>query len=99
MKEQVSFVHNGNLSCRCLDIRDNMRGKNDNALSRKIGEQVTEAHALFRVQTHRWLIDNEQLRIIEQRLSNAHPLLHPTRVAPKWTLAHISQVDHLQQFI
>jgi hypothetical protein len=51
-------------------------GKNHNHVLSNLGQQVVEAVALIRIEPRRGLIDDEQTRITEQRLSDAQALPH-----------------------
>ena len=45
----------------------------------------------------RRLVDNQQLRVVEERLGDAHALLHTAGEATQWPLPGLPQVDNLKQ--
>ena len=51
--------------------------------------------ALLGVEAGGRLVDDEQLRVVEQRLGDTHPLFHTTRVAAERPLAGVDEVDDL----
>jgi hypothetical protein len=76
VEAQLAGAHHRERGRARLDVGDDVRGQDHQALAGKVGEQVAEAHALFRIQADRRLVDDQQLRIVEQRLHDAHALAH-----------------------
>jgi len=74
-----------------------MRGEDDDPLTGQVREQVAEAHPLLGVQPHGRLVHDQQLRIVEQRLGNAHSLAHPAGITAQRPAGGIAQVDQIQQ--
>src|SRR4030095_1379919 len=66
---------------------------------RQIRQELPKPHPLFRIQSRGRLIDDEQLRIIEQRLRNPDALAHTTREPTEIALAGVVQVHELEQRI
>ena len=83
----ATLVDHHNFRGGGFDIGDDVRGEDDDAFSRQIREQVAEADALFGVEPDGGFIDDEQLRVVEQRLGDADALLHPARVSAQRPLA------------
>ena len=62
-------------------------------------EQIEEAIALGRVEAGGRLVDDDELRIGEQRLGDAEALLHAAGVGAEGLLAHVPEIGLLQQGI
>jgi hypothetical protein len=73
-----------------------MRREHYNPLAGEVGEQVAKADALLGVEAGGGFVHDEQLRVVEQRLGDADPLLHPAREAAQRTLPDLSQVHQPQ---
>ena len=78
-------------------VLDDVRGEDDDAVLAELAEQVEEAHALGRIEAGRGLVDDDQLRVAEQRDGDAEALPHAARVAAQLLLAHVPQVGLAQQ--
>ena len=59
-----------------LDIGNDVRGKKHDAFAGKLGEQIPKAHTFLGIKTGGRLVDDEEFRIIEQRLRDAESLAH-----------------------
>ena len=70
-----------------FDVGNDVRRKNHDALAGKIREQIAKAHALFGIEPGRRFIDDQQLRIVEQRLRDSDALLHSAGEAAERPLA------------
>ncbi len=76
-----------------------MRREDDDALARELGEQRAEAHALLRIESRRRLVDDQQARIVEQRLRDADALAHAAGEAAERTVASLDEVHELEQLL
>lgn len=56
-----------------------MRGEQDDLIRGEAGDEVAEAHALLGVEARRRLVENEDVRVVEDRLRDAESLLHASR--------------------
>jgi len=61
------------------------------------GEQGAEADALLGVEAGGRLVDDEQLRVVEQGLGDADAAAHPTGVPAQLAASGVAEVDQLQQ--
>ena len=57
-----------------LDVGDDMRGEQHDPVLREACEQIAKPHALLGIETNGRLIDDEELRIAEQRLGDCDAL-------------------------
>ena len=69
------------------------------AFAREFGEQIAKADALFGVEAGGGLIDDEQLRVVEQGLRDADALLHASRESAQRAFADIVQIDEIEQLV
>ena len=56
-----------------------MRGEQDDLIRGEAGDEVAEAHALLGVKPGRGLVEDEDVRVVEDRLRDAESLLHASR--------------------
>ena len=77
-------------------VDDVGREDHDDVLA-DLGEQVEEAVALLGVEARGRLVDDDQLRVADQRLRDAEALAHAAREAGERLLAHVPEVGLLQQ--
>src|SRR5947209_9210992 len=85
------------LPAEITHIRNDMRRKDHNDVLANGAEQVMEADTLFRIETRRRLIHDDQLRIAQQGLGNAEALFHASGKAPQGLLPMLKQVGLLQK--
>ena len=76
-----------------------MRREDDDAPLRDLGQQVAKAHALLRVEADGRLVDDDELRIAEQRLRDADALAHAAGVAAEAAVRRAVQVGQLEQLL
>ncbi len=76
-----------------------MSRQEDDAVAGKVGQQVAEADALFGVETDSRLVQDQQLRVVKQRLRDADALPHAAGVAAKRSPGRADQISKRQQFI
>ena len=57
-----------------LHVLDDVGGEEHQPVLGRAGEQVAEVDALLRVQTHRGLVKDQEGRVPQQGLGDAHPL-------------------------
>ena len=74
-----------------------MRRQDHHDVLADLREQVVEADALRRVEPGGRLVDDDQLRVAEQRLRDAEALPHAAGERAQLLLAHVVQVGLLQQ--
>ena len=99
MGDESTVGDESDVGGRRLDIGDDMRGEDHDALAGELREQVAETDALFGVESGRGLIDDEKLWIVEQRLSDADSLLHSSGKASQRATAHIGEVHQVQELV
>ena len=68
-------------------------------IPRQLRQQAPEANSLFRIETRRRLIDDQELRIVQKRLGDTDTLLHATRQRDQRSPAGIGEIDELQQVV
>ena len=74
-----------------------MCGDDDRAVPRQGGEQVTEPRALLGVQPGRRLVQDQELRLVEQRLRDPDALDHTAGEFSHLFVRRIRQGDEVQQ--
>ena len=79
------------------DVAHDVRRQDHDDVGGDVGEQVVEAHALLGVEARGRLVDDDELRIAEQRLRDAEALAHAAGEAAELLLAHVVEVDAVQQ--
>jgi hypothetical protein len=84
---------------RGFHVGDDVRGEDDDALAGQIREQVAEADALFGIEPGRGLVDDQELRIVEERLRDADALAHAAGKSAERALARIGEVHQHQQLV
>jgi len=97
--EQAAVREDGDVGGDGLDVRDDVRGEDDDALAGKLGEEIAEAHALFGIETRGGLIHDEELGVVEKRLCDADALAHAAREPSKRTMARIREIHHDEEFV
>jgi len=80
-----------------LDVGDDVRREDNDALTGKLRKKIPETHALFGIQACRRFVHDQKLRIIQQRLSDTHSLAHPSGVAAEGPLRSVSEVDEFKK--
>ena len=74
-----------------------MRGEDDDDVAANGAEQVEEAVALGGIEAGRWLVDDDELGIGEQRLGDAEALLHASGIGAERFLAGIPEIGLVEQ--
>src|SRR5271156_4468855 len=99
MRQQPPAAQNRDVRCDRFHVGNNVRRKNHNALPRKLRQQISESHALFRVESRRRLVHHQQLPIVPHSLRNSHALLHPPGKSAQRAATHVTQIPPAQQFV
>ena len=85
------FLHYQNLARNIFHIGNNMCRQQHNPFSCAGTDQIPETNPLFWIEPCCRLVQNQNLRIIQQSLSDTQPLLHSTGKRPDFTLPFLSQ--------
>ena len=97
---QYALVHQGHIGTGTRYITHDVGGKNDDhILVTNPGKQVPETDTLFWVQTSGRLIDNDQLWIAYQRLSDTQSSFHPAGEVVGKTVTCLVQAYLFQHFV
>src|SRR5579883_3167712 len=80
LEQHAPALHDGYPLAGLGDILDDVGGEDHHPIAAQIRQQIAEADALLRVKPGGRLIHNQELRVVEQRLRDAHPSLHPPRI-------------------
>jgi hypothetical protein len=78
-------------------VLDDVGGEDNDHVLADLGEEVEEAVALLWVKAGGRLVDDDELRIADQRLSDAEALPHTARKARQRLLAYIPEIDLVEQ--
>src|SRR5690606_5923480 len=78
-------------------VLDDVGREDDDDVLADLREQIVEAVALLWIEAVRWLIDDDQSRLPDQRLCDAEALAHATRESRNRQLAYIPEIDLIQQ--
>ena len=77
-----------------LDIRDDVRAEEDRfALGGELQDQLTHLLATDRIKPAHRLIQDQEFRVMQDRLSDAHTLKHAFRVFSELELASVGHAD------
>ena len=99
MRHQRAVGDEGDVGGRRLDVGDDVRGENHDALTGELREQIAKADALLGVESSCGLIDDQKLWVVEQRLRDADSLLHSAGEAAQRATAYIGEVDEVQELV
>jgi len=99
MSDEPAPVDDRDLGGHGLDVADDMRRQDNDALARQVGEQAAEAHPLLGVEAGRGLVDDQQPRVVEQCLGDAYPLPHAAGEAAERPAAGRGEVHQLEQLV
>ncbi len=66
----------GDIAAGLANILHDVCRENHNAIGREAREQIAESDALSRVEARGRLVNNQQVRIVHERLRDADPALH-----------------------
>src|SRR5436309_2062607 len=71
------------------DVVDDVGRKDDDDVLPDLAEHVVEAKALSRIEPGGRLVDDDQLRVAQERLRDAEALFHPARKGSELALADL----------
>ncbi len=74
--EQAAVLHEQDLVCDILHIRDDMGGEQNQSVFAQRADDVAEADALAGVEAGGGFIQYEDLRVVQERLGDADPADH-----------------------
>src|SRR5579875_3085181 len=96
---EFGAIQDANPIAEHLRVRKNMGGKEDRLpLLAKLQNKIAHFVAANRIQSGHWLIQKDQLRIIDQGLSNTEPLHHALGKFPNREIARLGQLYPLKKF-
>jgi hypothetical protein len=72
-------------------------GEQHDAIARQLAEQVPEPHPLLGIQPGGGLVHDEDTRVVEQRLRDAHALAHAAGETAERPIPRFAQVHELEQ--
>ena len=81
------------------DLRQNMGAKDHGMILPQLTDQITDLDDLFRIQTYRGLIQNDDLRVAKDRLCQSDSLSVTFGKVPDQTLLHIGDLCHFHDLI
>ena len=81
----------------CLQVRNNVGGKKHNFFLRVPFQNGAEVDPLLGVQPRGRLVQNQNIRVIEQCLGDAQPAAHPAGKSPELFVGNLLQPNHRQQ--
>jgi hypothetical protein len=76
VREEAAVRKDSDVGGNSLNVGDDVRGEDDDALAGKLGEEIAEAHALLGIEAGGGFVHDEELRVIEQSLRDADALAH-----------------------
>ena len=89
VSEELTVSENGDIGGHGFDVGDDVRRENDNALTGKFREKIAKAHAFFGIEAGGGLVNDEQLRIVEERLGDADALAHAAGISAERALGGV----------
>ena len=99
MEPQLAFDEDRQFAGAGFDVGDDVGRQDHQPLARELCKQVPEALAFLRIQADGRLVDDQQLRIIEQGLGDADALAHAARKPAEPAIGDIGKADHVQAFL
>ncbi len=99
ISQHAAFLQNHQAIGNGLHIADDVGTQDNHPRTGQAGQQVAEAHALGGVEACCRLIDNQQLRVVEQRLRNADTLLHAAGIGGQPAIGHLLHLHNFQHLI
>src|SRR5260370_24152681 len=97
-RDDAPFIHNRHAVAELLRLFDIVRGQQNRALlPAQLGDQLMDLEPRLRVEPSRWLIEEKQLRIVEQRQRQRDPLLLPARKLPELRVPLLPERQPLEQ--
>ena len=96
-EQDLAAVDDRHAAAQLLDVLDDVRREDDDAVLADLAQQVQEADALGRVEPRGRLVDDDQLRVAEQRDGDAEALPHAAGERAELLLAHLPQVGPPEQ--
>ena len=99
VRDQRSLRDDRNVGCRRFHVGHDVGRKNHDAFAGELRQQVAKAHSLLRIEAGSRFVDDQQLRIIEQRLRDSDALLHATGEAAQRAFADVGEIDELKEFV
>ena len=97
--QKFSFPDHGVTAGDVLHIRDDVSGDQDDPVVGELRQQIAETHPFAGIKPSGGFIQNQNLRVVQQRLSDPHPALHPAGEPRNFPVADLQQRDLLQQFV
>ena len=85
------------LRAKLRDVFDDVRGENDDDFVADRREQIEEAVALFGIETRGRFVDDDELRLADQRLRDAEALAHAAGISGERFLAHLPEIHLVEQ--
>ena len=76
-RRQFSFIDYGYRAADGVDLLQNMRAQYDRMLMAERPDQLPDLNDLLRIQSYGRLVQNQNLRVSDERLRNADSLLIP----------------------
>ena len=92
LEQDLSLVDDCHSHARLAHVLDDVHREKDDAILTELAQEVEKANALGRVEPCGRLVDDEQLRITQERHGKAEALPHATRVATELLLPYVPQV-------
>ena len=96
--EDLAVVDDGHARAQLLELGEDVAADDDGLAHRpQFAEQLTQLDPCARVEAGRRLVEQEHLRIVDQRVRQAEALLHPARQRLDVGVALVGEVDELEQ--
>ena len=84
-----------NMVADCTDLRQNMGAEDHRVILPQPADQITDLDDLFRIQTSRGLIQNNNLRVAKDRLCQSDSLTVSFRQVLDQTVLHIGDLHQI----
>src|SRR5215475_7965068 len=97
MEHDAAGVHQADLAARRADILDQVGTHDHGRPLAELAQQRTELHALFRVQSRRRLVEQEQFGLVDDRLRDAGAPEHAAGQRTQLRLRAIAETDALDR--
>ena len=95
--EQGSVVDDRDACRQALDVGADVRGENDDPLAGHIAQKRSKSHAFLGIQSRRRFVDDQEPRVVEQRLRDADALAHAAGETAQRPRPCVREVESFQQ--
>src|SRR5690348_9843270 len=76
LETDSAAIDDGDMRAELAHVVHDVRRENDEAVLSQLGEEIEKTHTLLRIESRRWLVDDDEPWIAEERDGDAEALTH-----------------------